>query len=205
MMLILCGKSGSGKDAITNHILNTQEDVEKIVSTTSRPMREGEVEGREYNFLSKENFLKGIDDGDFIEYRAYNTLVDGIPDEWYYGTKKFEPACDKVLIAIKDLQGAKVLKDYCEEIGENCECVLIEVPDDIREERAKKRGSFNQIEWDRRLEADALDFSQEKKDAVVDRVVVNDGTHSLEAVALMCFTPVRDVIDCYKKDNFDLE
>lgn len=190
MMLILCGKSGSGKDTIANYILeNVQEDVSvrKIVSTTSRPMREGEVEGREYFFTNKENFLKEIENGSFIEYRSYNTLVDGVPDEWYYGTKKFEPGVNELIIAIKDLEGAKVLKDYCEEIHEPCECILVEVPDSIREERAKKRGSFNQTEWDRRLKADAIDFSKEKQSQVVDRVVLNDGTHSLDAVAVVCY------------------
>lgn len=189
MMLILCGKSGSGKDTIARCILGKYpESAISLVSDTSRPMREGEVDGREYNFSSKKQFLKGIEDGNFIEYRSYNTLVGGVPDEWFYGTKKFEKVGDdNLLVAIKDLKGAKVLKDYCEEIGERCECILVEVPDNVREERAKKRGSFNQTEWDRRLLADAKDFSEEVQAGVVDNVVSNDGSKSVEEIADACY------------------
>lgn len=211
MMLILCGKSGSGKDTIAHRVLEKYpESAMRLVSDTSRPMREGELDGREYNFSSKEQFLKGIEDGKFIEYRSYNTLVDGIPDEWYYGTKKFDKVGDdKLLVAIKDLEGARVLKDYCEEIGEYCECVLIEVPDNVREERAKLRGSFNQTEWDRRLEADAIDFAEEKQIGVVDKIVKNDGTHTLDAIADFCYyaatTPVEELEEPFEQSEKELE
>ena len=178
MMLILCGKSGSGKDTIAGEILRKySEDSKRLVSHTSRPMRDGEENGREYYFVPKESFLEGIKASNFIEYRSYNTTVNGVPDEWYYGTQKFEKTNDgTLLVAIKDLEGAKVLKDYCEEIGEHCECILVEVPDKLREDRAKLRGSFDQTEWDRRLKADAIDFSEEKKRSVVDKVILNDGS-----------------------------
>jgi guanylate kinase len=48
MFLILCGKSGSGKDKILNELVN-KHNYESIVSYTTRPMRDGEMEGREYN------------------------------------------------------------------------------------------------------------------------------------------------------------
>lgn len=197
MMLILCGKSGSGKDTVAQKILEKyEENVLKLVSDTSRPMREGEVDGREYNFTSKEKFLKGIEDGKFVEYRSYNTLVNGVPDEWYYGTSKFEKTEEgKLVVAIKDLEGAKVLKDYCEEIGEPCECILLEVDDKVREARAKLRGSFDQIEWDRRLKADEVDFSLEKQMAVVDKVVQNDGSNSIETIADFCYYSATHPID----------
>lgn len=178
MMLVLCGKSGSGKDTIAGEILRKySEDSKRLVSHTSRPMRDGEENGREYYFISEKKFLEGIKNNNFVEYRSYNTLVEGKPDKWYYGTQKFEKTSDgTLLVAIKDLEGAKVLKDYCEEIGEHCECILVEVPDKIREDRAKLRGSFDQMEWGRRLGADAIDFSEEKKRAVVDKVIQNDGS-----------------------------
>lgn len=184
MMLILCGKSGSGKDTIATEILKKHpEDTTRLVSYTSRPMRDGETEGREYFFISKEEFLKRIEAGNFVEYRSYSTLVDGKPDEWFYGTGKFERTGDRgLVVAIKDLEGARVLKDYCEEIGEPCECILIEAPDKVREERAKLRGGFDQVEWDRRLKSDEADFSEEKVRGVVDKVVLNDGDLSTVSV-----------------------
>ena len=101
MVIILCGKSGSGKDAIAS-ALSEFEGVKRIVSSTSRPMREGETDGKESNFLSKEAFTEKVQNGDFIEYRLYDTLVGGNPDTWGYGTEKFK-ASEEVLVAIKDL------------------------------------------------------------------------------------------------------
>ena len=190
MMLILCGKSGSGKDTIASEILkNYPEEAMRMVSHTSRPMRDGERNGREYFFISREKFLEGVHNNRFVEYRSYNTLVNGKPDEWFYGTSKFEKTGDHgLVVAIKDLEGAKVLKNYCEEIGEPCECILVEVPDNVRRERAVLRGSFDQVEWDRRLAADEIDFSEEKKAAVVDKVILNDGSMGdVSTLASFCF------------------
>ena len=87
MLLILIGKSGSGKDAVMRE-LTANHDFERIVSTTTRPMRVGEQEGREYHYISKEQFLEGIEHGDFLEYRSYNTIFNGESDTWYYGSPK---------------------------------------------------------------------------------------------------------------------
>ena len=200
MMLILCGKSGSGKDTLATEILKKHpEDTTRLVSYTSRPMRDGEVNGREYVFIRKEEFLKGIEDGSFVEYRSYKTLIEGKPDEWFYGTGKFERTEGRgLVIAIKDLEGSRVLKDYCEEIGEPCECILVETPDKIREERAKLR--FDKTEWDRRLKADEVDFSEEKMAGVVDKVVLNDGSMGpLTILADFCHYSATNPADLEKE------
>lgn len=203
MMLILCGKSGSGKDTVAQCLLQRYpEETMKMVSFTSRPMRDGEINGREYHFISKDKFLKGIENNSFIEHRSYNTLVNGVPDEWYYGTGKFEKTGDQgLVIAIKDLEGAKILKDYCKEIGEYCECILLEVDDKVREERAKLRGSFDQTEWNRRLQADAVDFSIEKQMGVVDKVVQNDGKNTIETIADFCYYSATHPVDLEETDE----
>ena len=178
MLVILSGKSGSGKDALLHNFMEKHPgEALQLVSSTSRPMRDGEVNGREYFFTSKENFLQGIADNRFVEYRSYDTTVGGNPDTWYYGTQKFEKlGNDGLLIAIKDLEGAAVLKEYCQSIGEPCVDVLVTVDDRVREERAKKRGSFDQTEWNRRLKADSDDFSPEKIEKVCNFVLENTGS-----------------------------
>ena len=85
MLVILCGKSSCGKDTLEKML--EQSGFEPIVSTTTRPMREGEVEGREYYFVSREQFLAKLDAGQMLEYRSYNTTVGGVPDTWYYGNE----------------------------------------------------------------------------------------------------------------------
>lgn len=188
MLLILCGKSGSGKDTIAQNILEKYAKTKKIVSTTTRPMRDGELNGREYDFISKADFLEGIENNLFIEYRAYNTLAGNKPDKWFYGTRKFEKTgSDSLLIAIKDLEGAKVIKKYCEEIKEPCLCIMLKVDDKEREERAKLRGSFDQTEWDRRYQTDKVDFSKEKQVGIVDEVVNNNNGCSVEKITDICY------------------
>ena len=165
MLIILCGKSGCGKDTVAAKL-----ELPRLISTTSRPMRDGETEGVEYNFISRKEFEKRIEKNQFVEYRAYSTLVSGKKDTWYYGTEK--KTIDGDYVAIKDLEGAKALKNY---YGDAV-IVQIIVPNWIREERAKKRGSFDQTEWDRRLKTDDNDFSPEKVMGVVDINVLNNGT-----------------------------
>lgn len=170
MYLILCGKSGSGKDTILKRLC--KRGFTPIVSLTSRPIREGETNGVEYNFVSRELFESLIRDDKLIEYRTYDTLVGGEPDTWYYGLEKAAVDLENDYVVILDLNGAKNFMEYFGR--ENCMCVYIDVLDGIRTGRAKQRGSFDETEWNRRMEADAEDFSMDKRKDVVDKTVNND-------------------------------
>ena len=83
-ILIIIGESGVGKDTLLKELINNKIIDEGIISTTSRPMRNGEKEGREYYFISTEEFKNKINNNEFIEQRIYNT-VNG---DWYYGVSK---------------------------------------------------------------------------------------------------------------------
>lgn len=165
------GKSASGKDTLLNEL--KKDGFETIVSTTTRPMREGETNGVEYNFVSKEEFNKNLNN--FLEYRSYNTLVNGKSDTWYYGSPKVNPN-EKDYIVILDVEGAK---DYLLEYGkDNVFVVYLDCPDDIRTQRAVERGSFNEAEWNRRLEDDIIKFAG--ADTIAD--IVLDATLSIESL-----------------------
>lgn len=174
-IIILCGRSGSGKDTMFQKIVATK-NFKPIISTTSRPIRDGEKQGREYNFITKDEFLRKIDAGAFFEYRAYDTKVDGKPDTWYYGSETVDLTKDKNYIVILDIQGAKT---YIEHYGrENCLVAEITVSDEVREERAKLRGGFDKTEWDRRVDDDKVKFSREAKEGVVD--IAFDNTYNAD-------------------------
>lgn len=66
-IVIISGPAGSGKDTVIDLAL---KDIpfEKIITTTSRPRRSNEIEGREYYFLSTEEFQKRIEENKFVEY-----------------------------------------------------------------------------------------------------------------------------------------
>ena len=171
MLVILLGMSSSGKDTVLHDLVNNK-GFEPIISTTTRPMREGEQAGVDYHFASKEDFEKWIEEGLFLEYRSYNTLVDGVPDTWYYGSPKYDLDPKKNYAVVLDIQGAK---DYIKYYGkENTIVVELFVPDAIREDRAKSRGSFDKTEWDRRLADDKVKFSKEATEGVVDVTICNE-------------------------------
>lgn len=169
MIIILCGKSGCGKDSILKK-MKTHGYV-PMISYTTRPKRDNEEDGVNYHFTDKETFLKMIDDDELIEWRSYNTTLNGVEDTWYYGMKKEKLSQYKTYVTILDFNGAIELKKYYG--ADNCFICYIDVPDCIREERAIKRGSFDREEWNRRLEADEKDFSLEKICEIADDRVQN--------------------------------
>ena len=182
MFLILCGKSASGKDTIAKRL--SRRGFETLVSYTSRPMRDGEKEFVDYVFLTKQDFEQRIKEGRFIEYRSYKTLVNGKEDIWYYGTPKRDIVdmltAKKDFVIVLDLDGAKAFMDYYGK--ENCFCVSIEASDRTRTERAMKRGSFDETEWDRRIEADFEAFSEERVEAICDDRVCNGSQTRLSSL-----------------------
>ena len=159
MIVILCGKSASGKDTTLKKLVEKYNYI-PIISTTTRPIREGEKNGVDYNFISKEEFNWKIAKDMFLEYRSYNTLFNDIPDTWYYGTEKQELDPKKIYISVLDFDGAREVQKYYGR--DNTIIIYISCPDLIRENRAKQRGSFDQTEWDRRLKDDEIKFSDDK-------------------------------------------
>ena len=157
MITILIGKSASGKDYTQNKLI--EKGYIPIVSTTSRPMRINEVYGKEYYFTDTETFISGIINNEFLEYREYNTFKG----KWYYGLKKDtinNLDSNNNYVVILDVNGAKSLIDY---VGrDNVRVIYLDVDDGTRTLRAMKRGSWDLNEWNRRLKADRVDFSESK-------------------------------------------
>jgi len=77
-VLVLSGPSGAGKSSLVHKIIDDIGECYFSISTTTRPMREGEVDGVDYHFVDKEEFEKEIEDDQFLEY----AVVHGN----YYGT-----------------------------------------------------------------------------------------------------------------------
>lgn len=186
MVIILCGKSGCGKDATLNELCNNY-DIERYVTCTTRPMRNGEINHLDYHFLTKEYFLNDLKHDGFIEHRKYDTSVDNKPETWYYGTPKMLLKDNENYVIIVDLDGAKNLINYYGK--NNCMVAYISSSDKVREDRAKIRGSFNKTEWDRRAADDAIKFSSENLYKVFDMVgfknaliIENDKTTNIEDI-----------------------
>ena len=70
-LIVVTGPSGAGKGTLIRHLLERVPEVEATVSATTRERRPGEVDGREYRFLTPEEFLAGIESNDFLEQIVY--------------------------------------------------------------------------------------------------------------------------------------
>lgn len=75
MLTILIGMSASGKDAILRELV-ANHGFREIVTTTTRPMRKGEVNGKDYNFISRKEFEKGITEGRFFGLQRNTSSVE---------------------------------------------------------------------------------------------------------------------------------
>ena len=81
-IIALVGEAGSGKDTLLQTLVEINEPgtFHEILSSTTRPMREGELNGWNYNFLTDEQFMMAVQSGEMLEWTQFNG--------WFYGTEK---------------------------------------------------------------------------------------------------------------------
>ena len=108
-MIIVSAPSGAGKTTIVKHILSQDLKLEFSISATSRPKREGEIHGKDYYFLTKEEFHSKISNDEFVEWeevyegRYYGTLKDEVKRIWGEGNNVIFDVDVKGGISIKKL------------------------------------------------------------------------------------------------------
>jgi guanylate kinase len=76
-LLVLSSPSGGGKTSIAKNLLQARDDLGYSVSATTRPMREGEREGVDYHFISRDEFLRRREAGEFLESATYGGHLYG--------------------------------------------------------------------------------------------------------------------------------
>lgn len=79
-LFVISGSSGVGKGTVLKEFLAKHPELKLSISCTTRGMRAGEVQGVNYHYISKDEFKKGIDTGDFLEWAEFS--------DNYYGTRK---------------------------------------------------------------------------------------------------------------------
>ena len=133
LMLVISGPAGSGKGTVNNHLLATGDFVYSV-SATTRPPRPGEENGKNYHFITREEFEKRIKSGDMLEYTEYCTNL--------YGTPKKEAeevlASGKNLILEIEVEGASNVKaKYPDAV-----LILLLPPSfEVQEQRLRNRGT----------------------------------------------------------------
>jgi guanylate kinase len=105
-LLVLSAPSGGGKSSIARNLLQGRDDLGYSVSATTRPMREGERDGVDYHFISREEFVRRREAGEFLESATYGGHL--------YGTLRSE--IDRIFAAGRhavldiEIEGARQLR-----------------------------------------------------------------------------------------------
>ena len=134
MLVILSGVAGAGKDTIKKELIKRMENVESLPSYTSRPIREGDVEGGTYHFVSREEFEKMIENQEFYEYDIHHNQ--------YYGTSRKllndKIKSGKIIVKDIDVNGTEHLKEL---LGKDTKVITIflRVPKEELEHRLENR------------------------------------------------------------------
>ena len=134
MLVILSGVAGAGKDTIKKELIKRMENVESLPSYTSRPVREGDVEGGTYHFVSREEFEKMIENEEFYEYDIHHNQ--------YYGTSRKllndKIKSGKIIVKDIDVNGTEHLKEL---LGNDTKVVTIflRVPKEELKHRLENR------------------------------------------------------------------
>ena len=166
-MIVIAGASASGKTEAAK-LLAKKYGITKIITTTTRPMRQGEVDKRDYFFVSKEEFERMIQDDKFVEYTLYNGNM--------YGSTKDQIADNRCVVI--DPAG---LRSYIALKNDSIVTFFLEADENIRRKRMIERGDDLQ-KIESRIKNDRIAFKKENI-AKVDYVIDSSAHHSVEEVA----------------------
>lgn len=190
-LYVFMGKSAAGKDTLYRRVMENHPEYRAVIPYTTRPVRAGEEEGREYHFVTEDKFRELERTGRIVEYRCYQT----VKGPWYYftaddGQIDFDRG-DYCLIST--LEGYEKIRDF---FGRDKVVPLyIQVPDLLRMQRSLQREEQQEkpcvAEVCRRFLADEEDFSEDKlKKAGITNAIINEDVG-------MALQQIRDI---FRKD-----
>lgn len=165
-VIIFSAPSGSGKTTIVREVMVKVDGLGFSVSATSRAPRPGEVHGRDYYFISQEEFKLKAAQGEFVEWEEvypgtyYGTLRNEIERLWKEG---------KNVVFDVDVVGGRNLKRI---FGEKALAIFIQAPSiEVLKQRLEKRGTETPESIEKRLAKAAYELGFAKN---FDKIIVND-------------------------------
>jgi guanylate kinase len=163
LLLVISGPSGAGKDSVIQDLLKAQPNLHFVVTATSRPPRDGEVNGVDYIFTTKEDFEQMISNNELIEYAWVYQQYKGVPKKHVLEAL----ASGKDVIMRLDVQGAEKVRSLFPE------AVLIFLTPASTEEwlaRLRHRGTDSEKDLTIRIETVKEEL---KKLDLFDYIVIN--------------------------------
>lgn len=150
MLIVLTGKTTSGKDTVMAAVLAKFPNLKRVVSTTSRAPRKMEKNGIDYNFVSRQEFEKKIEQGEFLEHVEYGGNL--------YGTEKSQILENQDMIWRIDPGRAGQIREL---IDIPVKVIYLTVDDFVVLERLKKRG-LSAFDIEKRMAEDKKYWEQYK-------------------------------------------
>ena len=188
MLLLFSGPSGVGKDTVLDIVLNKDKNLQKSVSLTTREIRENEVDGKDYHFISTEEFENMISQGQVLEFAKYGSNLYGTPkapvDKWL--------SEGKTVILKIEVQGASKIKElYPDSVA------IFILPPSMKEleNRLRSRGTENEDDIKKRLD---IAREEVKRSKDYDFIVIND---DLESASDNVLSIVKALDFSYKRMN----
>jgi guanylate kinase len=167
MLVILSGVAGAGKDTIIRAITKKMKNICTVPSYTTRAPRADDIPGVSYNFVTKEEFEKLIDNGDIYEYDIHHNH--------YYGSSKQlinEKAKNGIVIKDIDVNGTNKLKETLKDMGIKVVTIFLRVPKDELQRRLENR--IDKLSHEEiMLRLNRFDYEESKMDNY-DYVMKND-------------------------------
>ncbi|KAA0194884.1 Guanylate kinase [Fasciolopsis buskii] len=167
-LVVICGPSGCGKSTVIHALLNRYpQTFYYCVSHTTRPRRPDEVHGRDYHFISPEEFDKAVKSGHFIEYATFSG--------YYYGTQKSELETafkqNRICLMDVDIQGVEKLQKTTRDPI----CIFIRPRNFATlEKRLRSRSTETEDRILQRLAVAHQEMQYGISDGKFDAIVVND-------------------------------
>ncbi|XP_048367643.1 guanylate kinase isoform X2 [Sphaerodactylus townsendi] len=166
--VVLSGPSGAGKSTLLKRLLKDYENVFGFsVSHTTRNPRPGEVNGKDYHFVTREKMREEIDAGGFVENAEFSGNM--------YGTSKAAiqavQAQNQICILDIDMQGVRSMK----RTDLNPIYISIQPPSiEILEKRLRDRQTETEESLQKRLNAASIDMELSKEPGLFDLIIIND-------------------------------
>jgi guanylate kinase len=164
-VFVITGPSGVGKGTLIERLLEAIPELELSISATTRQPRPGEVDGRDYHFLSPEEFRSRLEGGEFLEHASYSGN--------HYGTLRSEvesriARCNSVVLEI-EVQGARQVRDS---LGDDAILIFIAPPDESAlRDRLEGRGTDAPEDIEQRLRTAEVELAARSE---FELEVVND-------------------------------